>query len=236
MTPERRRSPLVRLAPLGLLVLGVVLFFALDLGRFLSLDSLHRNRLELTEFVTRHGVLAALSFLAAYVVVVVFSLPVATLLSVLGGFLFGVEVGVPLVVVAATAGATLLFLIARSTLGVFLRERAGPWLARMETGIRKNELSYLLILRLVPVFPFFLVNIVPALLGVRLRNFVVATAVGIVPGVVVYVGIGAGAGTLIEEQGALGLGVFLQPAVLLPVAGLTLLAFVPIVVRRLRGT
>jgi len=176
---NRGRGGLKRLIPLAVLVVGLVAFFAFDLDRFVTLETLRENRTVLSDFVDRNGVLAALVFVLAYAVVVAFSLPIATLLSILGGFFFGTAIGTFCVVIGATVGAVILFLIARSTLGAFLHERAGPALKRMEAGFRQNEFSYLLILRLIPLFPFFVVNIVPALLGVSLRNYTLATALGV---------------------------------------------------------
>lgn len=224
----RRSAGLKRLAPLAILMIGLIAFFAFDFNRFVTLEALRENREALGGFVDRNGVLAALLFVISYAAVVAFSLPIATVLSVLGGFFFGIVIGTLCVVVGATAGAVLLFLIARSTLGAFLSDRAGSALKRMEGGFKKNEFSYLLILRLIPLFPFFLVNIVPALIGVSLRNYTLATAVGIIPGAFVYVGVGSGTGSVIDSGGVPGLDAFLRPDVLLPTVGLAVLAFLPI--------
>jgi len=223
-----------RLVPLVILILGLLAFFAFDLNRFVSFEALRENRADLSAFVDRNGLIAALVFVAAYAVVVAFSLPIATLVSILGGFLFGTLIGTLCVVVGATVGAVALFLIARSTVGAFLCERAGPALRRMEAGFRENELSYLLILRLIPLFPFFLVNIVPALLGVSLRNYVLATAVGIIPGAFVYVGVGAGTGAVLDSGAVPGLSLFVRLDVLLPMVGLLVLALLPIGYKILR--
>jgi len=229
-----RNAGLRRLAPLAVLVIGLVAFFAFDLDRFVTLEALQENRAALGDFVDRNGVLAALAFVVAYAAVVAFSLPIATVLSILGGFFFGTAIGTLCVVVGATAGAVILFLIARSTLGAFLHQRAGPALKRMEDGFRQNEFSYLLILRLIPLFPFFVVNIVPALLGVSLRNYTLATAIGIIPGAFVYVGVGAGAGSVLDSGAVPGLDVFLRLDVLLPMAGLAVLALLPIAYKLLQ--
>jgi len=223
-----RSAGFKRLAPLVVLVVILVGFFAFDVDRFVNLEVLRENRAALGAFVDRNGVLAALAFVVAYAAVVAFSLPIATVLSILGGFFFGTAIGTLCVVVGATAGAVILFLIARSTLGAFLRQRAGPALKRMEDGFRQNEFSYLLILRLIPLFPFFVVNIVPALLGVSLRNYTLATAIGIIPGAFVYVGVGAGTGSVLDSGAVPGLDVFLRLDVLLPMAGLAVLALLPI--------
>jgi uncharacterized membrane protein YdjX (TVP38/TMEM64 family) len=233
-TEGRPRFGLKRLAPLVVLVLGLGVFFAFDLDRFVSFEALRDNRAVLSDFVERHSLLAAVVFIATYAVVVAFSLPIATLLSIMGGFFFGTPVGTLCVVIGATVGAVALFLIARSTLGAFLHERAGAALKRMEAGFRENEFSYLLILRLIPLFPFFLVNIVPALLGVRLRTYVLATAIGIVPGAFVYVGVGAGTGSVLDSGEVPGLSIFFRADVILPMIGLAVLALLPVAYKILR--
>lgn len=223
-----------RLLPLLVLVLGFAAFFAFDLDRFVSFQMLQDNRADLTAFVADNRALAAILYVVGYLLVVAFSLPAATLISILGGFLFGTALGTFLVVVGATAGATALFLIARSTVGAFLHERAGTALRRMEDGFSRNAFSYLLILRLIPLFPFFLVNIVPALLGVKLRDYVLATALGIIPGVFVFVSVGAGAGAILDEGSVPGLDAFLETEVIIPLVGLFVLALLPMVYKRLR--
>jgi len=224
----------VRYILLGILVAGLAAFFYLDLHRLDVFQALQDHRQDLAGFVADSPIAAGLVFVGAYTVVVAFSLPVATLVSVAGGLLFGVALGTGLVVVGATAGATILFLIARSTLGAFLRARAGAAMQRMEDGFRRNEFSYMLILRLIPLFPFFLVNVVPALLGVSLRTYILATAIGIVPGAIVYVSVGAGAGALLDAGSVPGFEAFLDVKILAPIAGLVLLALVPIVYKRFR--
>jgi uncharacterized membrane protein YdjX (TVP38/TMEM64 family) len=137
-------------------------------------------------------------------------------------------------VLAATVGALAVFLAARSALGDALRARAGPFVKRLEAGFRENALSYLLVLRLVPLFPFWLVNIVPALLNVPTRTFVIGTLVGIVPGTFVFVSVGNGLDAVFARGELPGAGIFLEPEVLIPIAGLTLLALVPVVYKRFR--
>jgi uncharacterized membrane protein YdjX (TVP38/TMEM64 family) len=163
------------------------------------------------------------------------SIPGATILTLAGGFLFGIIWGSALTVLGATLGATAVFLAARTALGDALRRKAGPWMQRMEAGFRRDAVSYLLSLRLIPVVPFWLVNLVPAFFGVPLRTFVWTTAVGIVPGTVVYTSVGNGLGATLEAGGRPDLGVIFQPEVLLPLIGLGLLALLPAAWKRWRG-
>ncbi|MSP42730.1 MAG: TVP38/TMEM64 family protein [Alphaproteobacteria bacterium] len=224
-----------RLWPLGFLLAGLAGFFIFDLNRYLSFEALRDNRAFLGEWIASNRALALLAFGGLYVVVVAFSLPGATVMTLGGGLLFGPVWAVPVVVIAATLGATILFLAARTALGDVLRAKAGPALRKMEAGFRENELNYMFVLRLVPLFPFFLVNLAPAFLGVSLRNFVLATLFGIIPGVLVFSLAGNGLGVVFDAGGTPDLGVIFKPEILLPILGLALLALVPVVYKRLQG-
>jgi uncharacterized membrane protein YdjX (TVP38/TMEM64 family) len=226
------RSWARRLAPLGALAVILVLFFVLRLDRYVSFAVLREHREVLSQFVQDHGALAALLFMAIYVVAVAASLPGGAVLSVAGGFLFGTIAGTLYVVVAATLGATALFLAAGSAFGDGLRRRMGTLGARMAGELADNAFSYLLVLRLVPLFPFWLVNLVPAVAGVRLRTFVLATFIGIVPGSFVFVSIGSGLGAVFDRGETPDLSIIFSRAVLVPLIGLALLALVPVIYRR----
>jgi uncharacterized membrane protein YdjX (TVP38/TMEM64 family) len=221
-----------RLLPLLILSAIAVAAYALGLHRYLDLAQIEAHRESLKALVAARPLVTAIGFVLAYTVAIAISLPGGAILTILGGFLFGTVLGAGLAVVGATAGAALLFLIARTSLGEPLRRRAGPWLARMEAGFRDNALSYLLVLRLVPLFPFWLVNIVPAFLGVPLRTYVLATALGIIPGSLVYASVGNGLGAVLDAGGRPDLGIILSPPILLPLLGLALLALIPVVYKR----
>lgn len=225
----RRILPLVVLAAL----IGAV--FALGLDRYLTLDALRDNRAALLKVVETNVVLAALVFVAAYAGAVALSLPGATIMTLAGGFLFGIPLGASLTVVGATIGAAALFLIARSAFGDILRQKAGPFLNRMAAGFEENAFNYLLFLRLVPAFPFWAVNLAPALLGMRLVPFIIATGLGIIPGTVVYSAFGAGLGEIFDAGGEVSLKNVLSPQLLAGLVGLGLLALLPIVIRRWRA-
>ncbi len=233
--PEGRRGALRRLWPVGLIVAALALVLAFDLHSYLSLGALKENRESLKLFVGEHFLLAVLTFMALYAAATALSVPGALVLTVAGGFLFGDVLATALVVVAATLGATAVFLAARTALGDSLRRRAGPWMARMEAGFRDNAFSYLLVLRLVPLFPFFVVNLVPAFLGVSLRTYVVATLIGIVPGTYVYALVGAGLGSVFAQGGDLSLDNVLTAEVVGALVGLSLLSLLPVAYKRWRG-
>ena len=224
-----------RLLPLGLLLVVVGLAFAFDLQRFLAFDTLREHDQALRGFVEARPLLTALTFVAVYAAAVTVSLPGAVFLTIAGGFLFGLWLGTLLVVVSATVGAILIFLIAKTSLGEGLRERAGPWLQRMQAGFNENAISYLLFLRLIPIFPFWIVNIVPALMSMRLRDYGLATFFGIIPGSFVYISFGNGLGAVIEAGAEPDLGIIFQPAILIPILGLAFLALLPVGYRKWRG-
>jgi uncharacterized membrane protein YdjX (TVP38/TMEM64 family) len=223
-----------RFWPLAILVLGFACFFAFDLQRFATLDTLRDNRALLSQWVATHYVAAIAIYIAAYILIVAFSLPGALIATLTGGFLFGTVVGGLTTVFAATIGATILFLAARSAFSNLLRAKAGSGIARMEEGFRENAFSYLMFLRLVPVFPFVLVNLAPAFLGVSLSTFFLATFLGIIPGTFVFASIGNGLGAIFDAGGTPDLGLLRQPQIIGPLLALAALSLVPVFYRRFR--
>jgi uncharacterized membrane protein YdjX (TVP38/TMEM64 family) len=222
-----------RLIPVLVFVAGLVAFFALGLERYLSIDALRQHRSVLLAWVETSGPLAALVFMAVYITTVAFSLPGATILTIAGGFLFGSVWGTVLVIISATLGATVLFSIARTTLGDVLRAKARAWLPRLEAGFRQHALSYLLVLRLVPIFPFFIINLVPAFLGVPLSTFILGTFLGIIPGTFVYATVGAGLGSVFDAGGTFSLRGVLTPQIVTALVGLAVLAMIPVIYKKL---
>jgi uncharacterized membrane protein YdjX (TVP38/TMEM64 family) len=229
-----------RAVPIALIAVAAVAGFLL-LGDTLSYDALARHHLALEAFRDRNYPLAILAFATLYAAAVALSLPGGLALTLAGGYLFGTAVAAALVVPAATAGAVVLFLAARSGIGDHLHARlvarAGDTglLARLERGLRANEWSVLMLMRLVPVIPFFVANLAPAFLGVSLRTYAVTTFLGIIPGTVVFASVGAGLGTLLAAGARPDTGVIFSWPVLLPLLGLCALSALPIVVRALRG-
>lgn len=227
------KGALSRLAPV--LVIGAALgaFFALGLDQYFTIETLRENRQALNARVAANPLVAMGLFLVAYAGAVAISFPGASILTIFGGFLFGLWPGVPLIVVAATLGALIVFFAAKSALGDLFRKRAAGFAARMEDGFRKDEMSYMFLLRLVPVFPFWAVNIAAGLLDVRTRNYLIGTMLGIIPGSFVYASIGAAAGAAFDAGEDVTLsGILTRPETLIPLFGLAALAVIPIVVRR----
>lgn len=201
-TATSQKSALKRFAPLIVLVGLIGLVFAMGWHRYLTLEHIAHNRASLKELISANPVLSIAAYMALYIAVVALSLPGGALLTLTGGFLFGWLWSGSATVVAATIGATIIFVIAKTALGETLADRAGPWLDRLRTGFQEDALSYLLFLRLVPAFPFWLVNLAPALLGVKLRTYVIGTFIGIIPGTFAFAIAGRGLDSVIEAQEA----------------------------------
>jgi uncharacterized membrane protein YdjX (TVP38/TMEM64 family) len=199
--PPRPGNPWAKLAILAVFVGGIVAFFALGGQRYLSLETIKANRDALLAFADRHFVAALALAFVVYAGAIALSLPGGLVLSLTVGFVFGRWVGTALVVVAATVGATLVFLAARYLFADAARRRLGTLGARINAGFTENAFSYLLFLRLVPLFPFFLVNLAPAFTGIPVRTYVLATLIGIVPGTFVYVNLGQALGRIDSLQG-----------------------------------
>jgi uncharacterized membrane protein YdjX (TVP38/TMEM64 family) len=195
-------SWLKRLWPLLLLIAAGSLVFAMGWQRYLTLEQLAENRDTLRALIEGNFLLALAAFVALYAVSVALSLPGGAVLTIAGGFLFGWILGGIASVIAATIGATVVFVIAKSALSDVLEARAGPWLTRFREGFHEDAFSYLLFLRLVPIFPFWLVNLAPGLLGVPFTTYVVTTFLGIIPGTFAFALAGNGLDSVIAAQQA----------------------------------
>jgi uncharacterized membrane protein YdjX (TVP38/TMEM64 family) len=226
--PPSCRVPLGRLAPLA--IIAGITAFALAMGwhRELSLAALLERRADIEAFVSQHRIAAVAGYMGLYIAVTALSLPCASFLTIFGGLIFGVTTGTVTTLVGATAGATIIFLIAKSALGGWLVRRAGARVEKVAAGFRADAFNYLLFLRLVPFFPFWLVNLVPALCGVPLRTFVVATALGMIPGTFAYAFFGAGLDSAIKAQTA-------TMELVAGLIALAVLSLVPVAVKRFKA-
>lgn len=225
-------------------------FFIFGLDKYLSFEFVSENRDRLLNLVAENFVISLLIYFILYVIAVAASLPGGLLLTICGGFLFGWFVAGLTTVFAATLGATILFVIAATSLGDLLREKAGPWLSKLEKGFQENALNYLLFLRLVPAFPFWLVNIAPAFLGVKLRTYVIGTFFGIIPGTFVFAYIGTGLDSIIVEQQSkyqaclakgdeactlsFDFGSLVTPEIIISFVALGVISVVPVILKKLK--
>ncbi len=247
-TPPRSGVALLkRWSPVALLLAALIAFFATGLHQRLSLDELALQYGGLTSFVAENKVQAVLFAMLVYLTAVAASFPAAWLLTVAIGLVFGWALGAFTVVIGATLGASVLFFAARSLLADFFRARAGARLNVMAEGFRENAVSYMLFLRLAPIFPFLLVNVVPAILGVRFRTYFWTTAVGIIPGTIAYSFAGEGLRSVIGERAtacAAGIPPCGQPfsardiitsEMLIAFTLLALVSIMPALIKRFRG-
>lgn len=229
MTKYRDRLPI-------LLILVAAVAGAVFLRDQLNFAALAENRQALLAFRDANLMLASAGFVFAYIIIVALSLPGATIATLTGGFLFGMFPGTLYNVVGATIGAMGIFLAARAGFGAAMAARmtsGAP--ARVKAALQQNQWSALLIMRLVPVLPFFVANLIPAFVGIRLVPFALTTFVGILPAALVFTSIGAGLGEVFARGETPDLGVVFTPPVLLPLLGLAALAALPVLLKSLHG-
>lgn len=236
--PTNEKSAVLKNLPL-IAIAVVAVFGAFTLKDYLSFDTLRDNREALLALRDSNFAVMAGLFVLAYVAIVAFSLPGAAVASVTGGFLFGLGLGTTFNVLAATIGAAAIFLAARAGLGASLSAKLDASegaVKKLKSGLRDNEVSVLFLLRLVPAVPFFVANLLPALVGVKFRNFLWTTALGIIPGALVFTWIGVGLGEVFDRGESPDLSLLWEPQIIAPILGLCVLAALPIIIKALRGT
>ncbi len=245
---EKRKSGIKRFLPLAVLVAAVAAAYMTGLHNYISINAVAQNREYLTNAVTDNLLLALLAYALVYSISTALSLPGGALLTIVGGFLFGWLTGGIVTVFAATIGATMVFLVAKSSLGDFLTQKAGPFAKKLADGFNTDAFNYLMFLRLVPVFPFWLINIAPALFDVRLRTYIITTFFGIIPGTMAIAILGAGLGSVIDKQQAIHdacvikngaanctfnieLGALLTPQLLAAFVALGVVSLIPVAIK-----
>ncbi len=225
-----------RLIPVIVIALAAVIGF-FTLRDYLGFEALRDNRAALLLWRDSNFVFAAIGFIAIYIVIVAFSLPGAAITSLTGGFLFGLFPGVLFNMTGATIGAVLIFLAARFGFGERLSARmdnAGGLTGKIKAGLAENEISFLLLMRLVPAFPFFVANLVPALVGTSLLRFAWTTFIGIIPGALVYTWVGSGLGEVFARGETPNLGIIFEWQILGPILALCALSILPIILKKFR--
>lgn len=234
---DKPSNAFMRRLPLMIIAIVAVLG-AIFLRDYLTFDALSENRETLLAFRDANYLLTALLFIGAYVIIVGFSLPGATIATLTGGFLFATFPGALFNVTGATLGATAIFLAARwgfgEKLGAKLEGSEGI-VKKIKDGIDENQWSMLFLIRLVPAVPFFMANLIPSFLEVPTRRFVISTFFGIIPGAVVYTSVGAGLGEVFARGETPNLGIIFEPFIIIPIIGLCVLAALPIIIKALRG-
>lgn len=232
-----RKLLMLRHAPLALILLAAIIG-AFTLQDHLSLETLRKHREALLVLREMHFAAMISGFVAVYITIVALALPGAAVASITGGFLFGLWWGTALNVIAASSGAIVFFHAANLGLGQTLAARldaSDGRLKRIKHQLNKNEISVLLLLRLIPAVPFCIANLLPALVGVRRRNFILTTVLGIIPGALVFASIGVGLGEVFDAGGTADLSLFRTPQLIFPLIGLSLLAALPLLLKLWRG-
>lgn len=233
---DQKKSGPARYLPLALILAAAVAgaFFLRD---YLSFQTLSDNREALIAFRDANYLVTVLTFIGAYILIVGFSLPGAAIATLTGGFLFGLFPGALFNAVGATIGATAIFLAAKHGLGDRLAAKmdaSGGAVKKIKDGIKEDETSYLFIMRLVPAVPFFVANLIPAFVGVKLSKYVATTFFGILPGSVVYTWVGAGLGEVFARGETPNFGIIFEPQIIGPILGLAALALLPIIIKKFR--
>ncbi len=229
---KRYITTLMRLVTLFFLGVGLFTFFWLDLDQYLSLQALQEHKELLSQWKKEYYYFSVLLFILAYWSLSAFSVPVGAWLSVAGGFMFGTFVGGFSSLIGASLGASVIFFIARYSVTDVFKKKCEKTIIKMESGFKKNQLSYMLVLRLIPLFPFWLVNLVPAFLNVSPRSYFIGTFLGMMPGAFVYASVGNGFGAVVDSQIELNMDIIYSPKILFPIMSLAILLLLPVVYKK----
>ncbi len=221
--------------PIFCIVLLMLIAYFFGAGEFLTFEQLKKYRHTITDYVQGHSITAPLVFMAIYILAIALSVPGGSLLSITGGFLFAQPFSTIYVVTAATIGATCIFLAAKTALGKSWKEKVSATLPKIQAGLQENEASYLLFLRLVPLFPFWLVNLAPAFFGVSPITFIWTTFVGIIPGAFVFTQAGVGLGSILDGKGEFSIDSIFTTDIKIALIALAVFALLPIVIKKVRG-
>lgn len=229
-----KKSQIKKIAPLFVIFCAVILFFAFDGHHFLTFEKMAQHDDALKAFIKENFLSSFLVFILLYAAVTAMSIPGATIGTLFGGYLFGIFVGSQAVIIGATLGACLIFLAAKTALSGLFKNKVSSSVGEFKKGFQENAFSYLLFLRLVPLFPFWLVNIIPAFLGVSFQTYLLATFLGIIPGTIVYVSVGNGLGIIIDQGKEPDMGIIFSPEIFLPILALAFLALIPIIYKKIK--
>ena len=209
-------------------------FFLLDFDKYLSLATLKENRYVLAEVVDKASVFSWSLYVSLYAFLTLFSVPGVFVLTIASGLLFGPVLGSTLTVLGATLGASSLFLVVRYVFRDFVKQKAGNSIQKLEKAFKKTPFIYLLFLRFLPIFPFWLVNVAPALLGMHFSLYVLGTLIGIIPGTFVFAMVGNSFAKVLEFEEVLDKKILFQPEIFLPLLGLSILILLPALYKRLK--
>ena len=224
-----------KVIPIFVMVITVIGIFIMGFDSYLSLEALRDNRDLIVDWHQNHQLTTVVLFVLTYTLVVALSLPGAIWMTLAGGFIFGTLQATIYVVVSATLGASIVFVLAKFCMADFFKAKTGKALEKLEAGFKSHALSYILFLRLVPIFPFWLVNLAPALLGVPVQTFIIGTAVGIIPGTAIFCWVGSGLGVALDAGDTLDpLETLLRPEIISPIVGFSILSLIPLLHKKFK--
>jgi len=223
-----------KLWPLLLIIAVMLTTYFLGLWDYLSFENLKDNKLRLEQFLTRYPILSPVIYVCIYALSTMLSIPGAFVLSLIGGFLWFQPVSTLLILIGATSGASVLFLAARYALHDFFASKTGPFLEKMRHGFQEGQVSYMLFLRLVPIFPFWIVNLAPAFFDVRFIHYVWTTFVGIMPGTFVIAQAGRGLSAVLDSDEGFTIGAFFNFQMKIALVSLAVISLLPIIIKKLR--
>lgn len=216
-----------------ILVSGFALFFASGAHRYISFAALAESYADIKLFVSERWLLSLTLYFVIYFTAVALSLPIASVLTLAGGAILGWTAAL-IILLAATSGAFVVFFAARNLLHDWLKEKAGPFMLKLEDGFQKNGFFYLLALRLIPAAPFWVVNIVPACVGMSAWPFIIATFFGIAPGSLIYVWVAQGFDHVLSQGDTPDLSLLAEPQIILPLAALGVMALLPVLFQKIK--
>jgi uncharacterized membrane protein YdjX (TVP38/TMEM64 family) len=232
----QEKKTLFRWIPLFIIITMMILIYFSHWYEYLTFSSLSKYHASLNIWTQQHYFSTVLFFIFIYVAAVATSIPgAATILTITAGFLFGLFAGTCYIILAATLGASILFASLQTAIGSYLTKKGNSWVKHMKAGFKKNAFNYLLFLRLVPLFPFWAINIAAALLGVKFLKFFLATFIGIIPGAFIYVSIGCGLKSIFAKNETPNFAMIFEPKILIPILSLAVLSIAPIIIMKLVG-
>ena len=227
-------SILRRVWPLLLILLLFFVFFYFRINHYLSFSSLQMHHQQLVFWTNNHYFFAVILFMSIYILCIATSVPGALILTLTGGLLFGVLWGTVFVVISATIGSTIIFFLVKYALSDWVAKKTAGWVKKMRVGFQHNAFSYLIVLRLMPIFPFAVVNLVPALLGIEAKTFILATFFGIIPGSLIYASVGNSLNHLFDIGQTPNFKIIFSPPLFLPLLGLAILSLLPVLYKKIK--
>ena len=226
---------LKRFLPFIIIALAFVVVRLSGVADYFSFEAMAEGRADLIALRDGLALWGPVLLILIYALLAAVAMPGMAIVTIAAGFLFGTWVGGASVLIGATLGATLLFLATRTALRPLLAEKAGPWLTKVNEEVARGEVSYMLTIRLLPIIPFWIANLAPGFVQVRLRTFIWTSFFGMAPGTFVYASLGSGVGSIMDKGEVPQLsGLMLQPNILLPLVGLVALSLMPVAYRHLR--